>query len=208
MKLLAAAALACLCGAAVGQATTASNPDCQTVPPVVSNDRETPVDLGLGIKDAAELASGLFPEDSESAEQKADRERCERLRKSCFVCMPPARTYVRYNLPGANFLLGSAELPDLMKQQLQRFAQVFRGRKSDSALVRIDGHADASGTPEVNKALSARRATAVRDYLVSLGVSPGLLSVEGFGADRLLLGSAPTAPQNRRVEIARQLSRN
>ena len=35
----------------------------------------------------------------------------------------------------------------------------------------IEGHADARGTNEYNLALGERRASAVRDYLVSLGIA-------------------------------------
>ena len=38
--------------------------------------------------------------------------------------------------------------------------------------VSVEGHADSRGTAEYNLALGARRATAVKDYLVSLGI-PG-----------------------------------
>jgi peptidoglycan-associated lipoprotein len=41
-----------------------------------------------------------------------------------------------------------------------------------SVRVTVEGHADARGTSEYNLALGERRATAVKEYLVSLGV-PG-----------------------------------
>jgi peptidoglycan-associated lipoprotein len=37
--------------------------------------------------------------------------------------------------------------------------------------VSIEGHADARGTSEYNLALGERRASAIRDYLVSLGIA-------------------------------------
>jgi peptidoglycan-associated lipoprotein len=49
-------------------------------------------------------------------------------------------------------------------------------RRWTSVRVRIQGHADSRGTNEYNLALGERRASAVRDYLVSLGIA----------ADRLL----------------------
>ena len=50
--------------------------------------------------------------------------------------------------------------------------------------VRIEGNADERGTREYNIALGSRRATAVRDYLVSLGVSPSRISTVSFGKER------------------------
>ena len=50
--------------------------------------------------------------------------------------------------------------------------------------VQIEGHADEQGTREYNLALGARRATAVRDYLVSKGVQPGRVSTISYGKER------------------------
>ena len=44
-------------------------------------------------------------------------------------------------------------------------------RRWTSTRVTIEGHADARGTAEYNLALGDRRAAAVRDYLVSLGIA-------------------------------------
>jgi peptidoglycan-associated lipoprotein len=50
--------------------------------------------------------------------------------------------------------------------------------------VRIEGNADERGTREYNIALGSRRASAVRDYLVGLGVSPSRISTVSFGKER------------------------
>jgi peptidoglycan-associated lipoprotein len=50
--------------------------------------------------------------------------------------------------------------------------------------VRIEGNADERGTREYNIALGSRRANAVRDQLVSLGVSPSRISTVSFGKER------------------------
>jgi peptidoglycan-associated lipoprotein len=52
--------------------------------------------------------------------------------------------------------------------------------------VTIEGHADEQGTREYNLALGARRATAVRNYLVSQGISEDILSVVTYGKERPL----------------------
>jgi len=51
---------------------------------------------------------------------------------------------------------------------------------------RIEGHADEQGTREYNLALGARRAAAVRDYLVSRGVPSSRLTTVSFGKERPL----------------------
>lgn len=50
--------------------------------------------------------------------------------------------------------------------------------------VRIAGYTSASGTAAHNQALSERRATAIKDYLVANGVSTGRLSTIGYGDSR------------------------
>ncbi len=53
-----------------------------------------------------------------------------------------------------------------------------------NAQILIEGHADEQGTREYNIRLSARRASAVRDYLVTKGIPDGRLSTVPFGKER------------------------
>ena len=53
-----------------------------------------------------------------------------------------------------------------------------------SARATIEGHADERGTREYNLALGERRATAARNYLVSLGVPEARLRVVSYGEER------------------------
>ena len=48
----------------------------------------------------------------------------------------------------------------------------------------IEGHADERGTREYNIALGARRAQAVRDYLVSRGIQAQRMRTISFGKER------------------------
>ena len=50
-------------------------------------------------------------------------------------------------------------------------------------VVAIEGHCDSRGTPEYNLALGERRAYAVRDHLVRLGVSPDRLQTVSYGEE-------------------------
>jgi peptidoglycan-associated lipoprotein len=70
----------------------------------------------------------------------------------------------------------------------------------------IEGHADERGTREYNLALGERRATSVRDYLQSQGVSSGRMRTVSFGKERPeVLGSNEDAwAQNRRAVLAIQ----
>jgi peptidoglycan-associated lipoprotein len=66
--------------------------------------------------------------------------------------------------------------------------------------ITIEGHADERGTREYNLALGARRATAVRDYLVASGVSPGRIDTISYGKERpvALCATDSCWTQNRR----------
>ena len=56
--------------------------------------------------------------------------------------------------------------------------------KYPSVRVTIEGHCDERGTREYNLALGARRANAVKEYLVSLGVSAGRVETISYGKER------------------------
>ena len=73
-------------------------------------------------------------------------------------------------------------------------------RKNKDITVSVEGHADERGTREYNLALGDRRANAVKDYLLTYGISGGRLSVISYGKERPVnSGSSPLAwSQNRR----------
>ena len=73
-------------------------------------------------------------------------------------------------------------------------------RKNKDANISVEGHADERGTREYNLALGERRANAVKDYLMTYGISGSRLSVISYGKERPVnSGSNPLAwSQNRR----------
>ena len=73
-------------------------------------------------------------------------------------------------------------------------------RKNKNISVAIEGHADERGTREYNLALGERRANAVKDYLMTYGISGGRLTVISYGKERPVdSGSNPLAwSKNRR----------
>ena len=64
---------------------------------------------------------------------------------------------------------------------LQRNADYLR--RWTTTRVTIEGHADSRGTAEYNLALGGRRAGAIRDYLVSLGIAPDRLLAVSKGEE-------------------------
>lgn len=69
--------------------------------------------------------------------------------------------------------------------------------------VRVEGHTDATGSPEANLTLSLRRAEAVRDALVARGVAAARIVVSGEGAADPVASNddAQGRARNRRVVI-------
>jgi peptidoglycan-associated lipoprotein len=68
------------------------------------------------------------------------------------------------------------------KATLQRQAAWLA--KWPNVKVTVEGHADERGTREYNIALGAKRATAVKEYLVSLGVSAARVDTVSYGKER------------------------
>jgi OOP family OmpA-OmpF porin len=67
----------------------------------------------------------------------------------------------------------------------------------------IQGHTDNVGSAASNKALSLKRAQAVKNYLVGKGIMPNRMTTEGFGFSKpiALNGTEAGRALNRRVEV-------
>ena len=72
--------------------------------------------------------------------------------------------------------------------------------QNPSLKVTIEGHCDERGTREYNLALGEKRASSVKDYLISLGINSDRISVVSYGKERpQVLGSNKAAwSMNRR----------
>ena len=69
--------------------------------------------------------------------------------------------------------------------------------------IRVSGHTDNTGRPEVNLRLSRERAAAVVDRLVARGVEADRLIAQGYGATQPVADNATEAgrARNRRIEV-------
>ncbi len=79
------------------------------------------------------------------------------------------------------FETDSSVLTASARDTLSKQAQWLR---SNSNNLVIEGHADERGTRDYNLGLGARRASAVKDFMVSLGVDPSRLSTVSYGKER------------------------
>lgn len=87
------------------------------------------------------------------------------------------------------------------RPKLEKVAEALKKEPKNSVLV--EGYCDERGTEEYNRSLGERRALAVREYLVMLGISPERVFTMTFGKDRPVeLGHNEAAwSKNRRGEF-------
>ncbi len=106
-----------------------------------------------------------------------------------------ARTYLVF------FDWNRADLTDRAREIIGNAASAHTSLRTTR--IEVAGHADRSGSPQYNQALSMRRAQAVAGELERRGVSRSAMSIEAFGESRPLVATADGVrePQNRRVEI-------
>ena len=77
----------------------------------------------------------------------------------------------------------SRRLPPEAQETLRRQA-ALAAASIRSVTVQVEGHADERGTREYNIALSARRATAAREFLIAQGVTGNRISSIAYGKER------------------------
>ena len=100
------------------------------------------------------------------------------------------------------FDAGSAAVKATTDATLLEIARTVKTR--NRTFVDVLAHTDTSGTPQVNQALSDKRAAAVATYLVNHGVSRARIASHGLGESVPLYNPDTTETQkagNRRIEI-------
>ncbi|HEX7074985.1 MAG TPA: peptidoglycan-associated lipoprotein Pal [Hyphomicrobiaceae bacterium] len=98
------------------------------------------------------------------------------------------------------FSTDSSELTPEAQQTLNGQARWLR--QYPQYTITIEGHADERGTREYNIALGARRATAVRNYLVQNGVNANRIRTISYGKERpvAVCNDISCWSQNRRAQ--------
>ena len=82
------------------------------------------------------------------------------------------------------FATNKSKLTSASRDTLRKQATFLR--KNKNVTVTVEGHADERGTREYNLALGERRANAVKDYLMTYGVSGKRISVISYEKRDLL----------------------
>lgn len=112
---------------------------------------------------------------------------------------PDSQEYLVVNVGDRVFFaLDKSEISRESADTLKRQAAWMQDNANVTVVV--EGHADERGTREYNLALGERRANAVREHLISLGVSADRIATISYGKERpAVLGSNAAAwAQNRR----------
>ncbi|MFO7974762.1 MAG: peptidoglycan-associated lipoprotein Pal [Candidatus Hydrogenedentota bacterium] len=101
------------------------------------------------------------------------------------------------------FAFDSSELDATALETLKRNADIIK--QMPNTLIQLEGHCDERGTQEYNLALGERRAMAVRDYLIRLGISGDRLVTISYGEEYPADPGQNEAAwaKNRRVEFNR-----
>ncbi|MBU6402215.1 MAG: OmpA family protein [Verrucomicrobia bacterium] len=113
---------------------------------------------------------------------------------------PLAKTGSGIELPNADKFANAEAHPEILKDDSVYFdfdrSDVKSSERSkveavgsymkDNAkdLLRIEGNCDERGTEEYNRALGERRALALREYLVNLGISADRITTLSYGKDK------------------------
>jgi len=93
---------------------------------------------------------------------------------------------VARDLSDVYFDYNSNEVREDARAMLQRNAEALKKIFSDfsSEVLLIEGHCDERGSAEYNLGLGDRRATAVREFLVTLGIPANRVRVVSYGKER------------------------
>jgi len=100
-----------------------------------------------------------------------------------------------------SFDFDSSEIKYNFADSLNKLSSIIA--KYDKTVVHVVGHTDSVGSDSYNQQLSERRARAVGEYLVSRGVDPARIHMEGRGEREPRASNETAAGRqlNRRVEI-------
>ncbi len=94
-----------------------------------------------------------------------------------------------------------ADITEAAKSDLAANAQWMNNNAN--VAIQIEGHCDERGSIEYNLSLGERRANAVKNYLISMGVSPNRLSTISYGEEKPIMdvGNDTAWNRNRRANF-------
>ena len=153
----------------------------------------------------AEAAAAQAQAEAAAATKSADsaREARERLRAQLNSVLATSETARGLIVNMSDVLFDTAKYTlkpatQISLAKVSGILQAYPGLK-----LQVEGYTDSTGTPEFNQKLSENRAGAVRDFLVTQGVSPDNIVATGYGMAKPVADN--NTPQgralNRRVQL-------
>lgn len=173
-------------------ATSAAAPALAPEPPAPIAAVPPASDAGTPQTPAADSAAAAAPDTAAAAPATL----AQRL-----AALAPEADGTQITLEDLAFEPGTAQLVAEAAAGVARIA-AFVGREPVRA-IRIEGHTDATGSPDANRQLSLRRAEALRDALVTAGVAAQRIAVSGEGSALPVASNdeAEGRARNRRVVV-------
>ncbi len=150
--------------------------------------------------EAADARARAAAANKSAEDANAVRERLRSQLNSVLATSETARGLI-VNMSDVLFDTGKYTLKNDTKVSLAKVSgilQAYPGLK-----LQVEGYTDSVGGDEYNQKLSENRADAVRDFLVSQGVSMDNISATGYGKNNPVAdnGTAQGRAQNRRVQL-------
>lgn len=161
--------------------------------------RVATVVIGVGI--AMSLASGCSSKQSDSElDSEASLTEGEFGSRGSLADAEAGRRAGGGRFEEIYFAYDSSDLDGAGTQAVRYNAELLRAEKGR---IEIEGHCDERGTAEYNLALGARRAKAVRDGLVAVGISSSRLSTVSYGEELPVCRESSEScwSQNRRAHL-------
>lgn len=156
--------------------------------------------------DAARAQAAAEARKSQALAQQAVQER-DQLREqllqqfnSILQTRETARGLV-INMSDVLFAVGKYNLTEDAKLKLARLTGIVMAHPGLN--LHVEGYTDSTGSEQFNEKLSNERANAVRDFLISQGMPPDMLTAQGYGEQFPVASNDTSAGRamNRRVQI-------
>lgn len=162
--------------------------------PALANELRQTTTINGHTPTVQEVESALFPQ--AIAKLKDECVQMEKIGLRCQSVIPKSSL----DTVQITFARGSSTLSKEGKDFLRSVGTALQRKSGVWSSLVVEGHADATGSPEANQQLSQARAEAAKNFLVS-EFKLSNISAVGKSSDHLRDAENPTSSINRRIEI-------
>ena len=156
----------------------------------------------LAQKQVAQAESEKARQDAQRAEQDKEQTRARLMQQlnQVLETRESARGLI-VSMPDVLFDFNKYTLKSEARERLAKVSGILMAYPGLN--VKVEGHTDNIGSQEYNQKLSDQRAETVRGFMVSQGVSPEIITAQGFGMNQPVAPNDTSAgrSKNRRVEL-------